>query len=306
MSFNSASFPKGFPISGSPKLREKLMPEFRPGAFGWLRDLPDPRDHWPEHSGVCAAFGELKSGPAVKPKKLDWAEYFSPVDDSHEAIHSSSCACVALAGYFERRSTGQGTRGSRLFLFQNARKLSGGAGNGGADIRTTLKALARFGLPPERYGPSDPSRIEEEPEPFLYSFGRDYQSLAYVRLDPIGATCGHVLQSVKAYLAAGFPSVFGFAVFDSLTREADVPFPTLFDSVLGGSAAVAVGYDDARRIRSTKGALHVRMSWGEDWGEGGYGWLPYAYVEQGLAVDFWTLTRPDWLASGEFLRPVTI
>lgn len=69
---------------------------------------------------------------------------------------------------------------------------------------------------------------------------------------------------------------------------------------------MAVGYDNARRVRSTKGALRVRMSWGEDWGEGGYGWLPYAYVERGLAVDFWTLLRPDWLASGEFLRPAEI
>jgi C1A family cysteine protease len=279
------------------------MPEFRPGAFGWLRDLPDPRDHCPNHPSVHAAFRELKNGHGVRPKKMDWAVYFSPVEDQQGVNISSSCACVALAAYFQRRSTGRATCGSRLFLFQNARKLSGGVGNCGADLRTTLKALARFGLPPERYGPSDPSRIEDEPEPFLYAFGRDYQSLVYIRLDPIGAAGAHVLQSVKAYLAAGFPSVFGFPAFDSLTREADVPFPTRFDSVLGGSAAVAVGYDDARRIRSTKGALRVHMSWGEDWGESGYGWLPYAYVEQGLAVDFWTLLRPDWLASGEFLRP---
>jgi C1A family cysteine protease len=279
------------------------MPEFRPGAFDWLRDLPDPRDQCPEHPSVSAAVGQLKKGPAAAPKKLDWAEYFSPVEDCQPVNHSASSACVALAGYFERRSTGRAARGSRLFLFHNARKLSGGAGNCGADLRTTLKALARFGLPPERYGPNDPSRIENEPEPFLYAFGRDYQSLVYVRLDPIGASGAHVLRSVKAYLAAGFPSVFGFPAFDSLTRAADLPFPTRFDSVLGGSAAVAVGYDDARRIRSTKGALRVHMSWGEDWGERGYGWLPYAYVEHGLAVDFWTLLRPDWLASGEFLRP---
>jgi C1A family cysteine protease len=179
----------------------------------------------------------------------------------------------------------------------------GGTGNSGADLRTTLKALGRFGLPPERYGPYDPSRIEDDPEPFLYAYSREYHALIYVRLDGIGESGCRVLQQVKAHLSAGFPCAFGFPVFDSLTCAADLAFPTHFDATIGGSAAVAVGYDDSRRIRSTKGALRVHTSWGNEWGDVGYGWLPYAYVEEGLAVDFWTLLRPDWLASGEFLAP---
>ena len=142
---------------------------------------------------------------------------------------------MALVGYFQRRSTGRVSLGSRLFVFKNARKLSSGVATGGADLRTTLKALARFGLPPERYGPNEPGRVEDEPEAFLYSFARDYQSLVYVRLDSIGSTGAQVLECVKSHLAAGFPSVFGFSAFDSLTREADVPFPTRFNSVMGGS-----------------------------------------------------------------------
>jgi C1A family cysteine protease len=66
---------------------------------------------------------------------------------------------------------------------------------------------------------------------------------------------------------------------------------------------VAVGFDDAKRIRSWKGALLVRNSWGPGWGDAGYGWLPYAYVDRGLAADFWTLLRLEWLAAGDFNDP---
>jgi C1A family cysteine protease len=107
---------------------------------------------------------------------------------------------------------------------------------------------------------------------------------------------------VKAFLAAGFPVVFGFPVPTSLTDEGDIPYRPMRDSYFGGQAAVAVGYDD-ERIRTSKGALLVRNSWGVAWGEAGYGWLPYGFLQEHLATDFWTVLRPDWIESGQFNRP---
>jgi C1A family cysteine protease len=125
-----------------------------------------------------------------------------------------------------------------------------------------------------------------------------------VRLDPPDSTGVQALRGVKSFLAAGFPSVFGFCVPNSISPEADIPFPTHFDAIMGGHAVVAVGYDDERRIRSTKGALLIRNSWSAAWGNAGYGWLPFRYVEDRLAGDFWTLLAPEWLDSGEFEQPL--
>jgi C1A family cysteine protease len=184
-------------------------------------------------------------------------------------------------------------------------------GDTGAYLRTTIGAMVLFGVPPEEYWPytDDGEKFDKEPPAFCYAFAQNYKTIQYYRHDPPGLLPTAVLSRVKTHLAAGHPSMFGFTVYSSIEMADDrgaIPFPARSERILGGHAVVAVGYDDRIKIANrssgdeTTGAFLIRNSWRTGWGEGGYGWLPYEYVLRGLAEDFWSILKKEWIDTGEF------
>jgi C1A family cysteine protease len=270
---------------------------------GWRRDAPDHRDYTTRHSGVRRMLERLRAPNRARPASVDWREYCLPVQDQQDLGTSTAHACLGLFQYLERRATGQVITPSRLFLYANALRLSGEGTRGSTGLRVTFKAAIRFGLPPERFWPYEAAALERAPDPYLYSFNTEYRDVRYIRVDAVMQSGTQTLDSVKSLVAAGFACALGFGVPSSLTVEPEIPFPSRFDSIRTGHAVTVVGYDDDLRIRSSRGALLIRNSWGAKWGQDGYGWLPYRYVTDHLAADIWTALRAKWLRSGEFRNP---
>ena len=173
-----------------------------------------------------------------------------------------------------------------------------------------MGGLVLFGVPPEEYWPYQISDYDKEPSSFCYAFAQAYQALTYYRLDPPQTPSDVLLNRLKLYLAAGLPSMFGFTVYSSISQASStgkIPFPTPGEQIVGGHAIIAAGYDDNMKIKNSNGggveitgAFLIRNSWGAGWGDGGYGWLPYEYVRRGLAVDWWSLLRNEWIDTGVF------
>jgi C1A family cysteine protease len=243
--------------------------------YGWVPDLPDARDYM--YAAPMATLAKL-------PAKIDLRPNCPPVYDQGQL---GSCTGNAIAGAVQFGRKKQKLKPdfvpSRLFIYYGERVIEGTVdSDSGAMIRDGIKVVVKQGAPPEKDWPYDIAKFAQKPPAKAFADALKDQVVSYSRLS-------QTLSQLKGCLASGFPFVFGFSVYDSfesseVAKTGVVPMPAANESLLGGHAVLAVGYDDAQH------RFIVRNSWGPDWGMHGYFTMPYTYLtERGLSSDFWTI-----------------
>jgi C1A family cysteine protease len=246
--------------------------------YGWKRDLPDKRDHWFENNYLLSVEKPLN--------KVDLRDKCPQVYNQGEL---GSCTANALACAIQYDELKQNLLNnqtpSRLFIYYNERDMEGNIDNDtGASLRDGVKSINNVGYCDETQWPYDIEKFKYKPTQDCYDYARKHKALTYKRVQQDET-------HIKSVLNMGFPVVFGISVYESFESErvaktGIVPLPENSEIMLGGHAIVLVGYDEEKRL------FTFRNSWGEDWGDKGYGYLPYEYVcDNNLASDFWVINK---------------
>ncbi|MGD8450837.1 MAG: C1 family peptidase [Phycisphaerae bacterium] len=269
---------------------------YRIARLGWL---PDPLDHRDlrvqsatvktalERTAKFAAKGAIKARATTKlPPSVDLSSECTRIENQGEIGSCTAHSVVGLLEYLWKQTYGKAVDASRLFVYKATRNLLGWTGDTGAFVRSTIKAVRLFGACPEDYWPYDEPAFDNEPPAFCYAFAQNFKTIIYYRLE-------EKVDALRASLAQGVPFAFGFTCFESLfnpdvEETGVIPFPGPNEAVIGGHAIMAVGYEQAKK------RFIIRNSWGRGWGRRGYGYLPYAYVEQGLADDCWCIVKSQY------------
>lgn len=255
--------------------------------YGWKPDLPDSRDF---------LFSAPRMALADLPPRVDLREQCPAVYDQGRI---GSCTANAIGAAFEFDLLKQGLTDfvpSRLFIYYNERLKEGQAPNdSGAQIRDGVKSVAKQGVCTEVDWSYDdtPAQWDGGPFPPGSKPGQQPPASCYESALQNRATTYHRVvrdsDQFRGCLAAGYPFVVGFTVYESfesrdVAQTGVMPMPQYGESVLGGHAVLAVGYDDDTE------RFIMRNSWGTQWGQAGYFTMPYAYLsERGMSSDFWTI-----------------
>jgi C1A family cysteine protease len=208
------------------------------------------------------------------PRFVDLRNFMSPVENQMTLKSCSANAVVSSYEYFVNRATNEFKDFSRLFVYYNARSKSGSNDQDtGSAIYHCIESIMHddSGLCIESTWPYNENSVNSKPANKAYEEAKKFQVLesCIVETD---------VETMKGCLADGYPFIFGLKLFNSFQNVGSkgiVPMP-MADEVShenhGLHAMLCVGYSDTERF------FIVKNSWGTEWGDNGYCYIPYDYL----------------------------
>lgn len=231
-----------------------------------------------------------------KPKAIPWQE-IGDVDlrqgcsTPRAQGEIGSCTAFASTSMFDfvRRKHSQVTwKPSPLFTYYATRvAVSSTLEDSGATIRDAIKSTVRDGVSMERAWPYVIEKYNEKPPEEAWLIAEKHQTLEYLVMNDYDRN------EWMNCLHDGYPFIFGINLYQSFFD----PIFTLLggymqdpdrfqEKIVGAHCMMAVGYI---KDYNGKSYLIAQNSWGTEWGDRGYCYIPMTYVMSNDTFDFWTI-----------------
>jgi C1A family cysteine protease len=220
----------------------------------------------------------LASLPDAKASAVDYTSQMETARNQGSEGSTTGFALAAAMEYQIRKRFGEVVVLSPRWIYNQTRKVEGTAQSDlGSKLEDAIGVARDIGVIDEEAWPYKAGEYASPP-PAKAEAARRYKIRASKRLSG--------LREIKAALENSGPLVAGITLyqsaFEQFAKTGRLPPPNPKDNVQGAQAFCVVGFDDQHRM------LKVLNSWGAAWGDHGYGYVPYSYVDENLS-EFWAI-----------------
>ncbi len=227
---------------------------------------------------------ETYTAHEVNVSSLDLRNSFTPIKNQGQ---QGSCLAFSLTSIFEyvmQLNKAQDVDLSEAFLYYNARNMDANADTDvnkdtGSRYKPAIDSLAKYGLASEKVWPYREDVYSQKPSDAAYEDASKRKLISAMNVQ-------RKIADIKSALVDGCPVAGSFVLtrsfYEMKNGYVNMPTEEEIDECLapdaekkkhGHHAMVIVGFSDEIQM------FIVRNSWGIDFGEKGYCYIPYAYIE---------------------------
>lgn len=202
---------------------------------------------------------------------IDLRKDFTAIKDQGEMGACSSFALVSIFEYILKKNRQPDIDLSEHFVYYNARKKGGASrADSGSSLSDIIRTLKADGVCLERLFPYDSDDLSKEPPVEAIDDAR-------MRKVVVAKNVKKDLHHIKSAVAEGYPVAVSLKIYNSFQpRRGFVRIPSeneIQHEQSGNHAMVICGYNDETHF------FVVRNSWGREFGDKGYCYIPYGYIE---------------------------
>lgn len=227
----------------------------------------------------------------VKVESVDLRSNFTKIKNQGQQGSCLSFTLTSIFEYMMKVSKQEDYDLSEAFLYYNARNLDtdeSTSNDNGSRFHPSIESLSKYGIALEKYWPYNENVYDKRPSEEAY---KDAETRKLIKA--LNVECS--VKAIKSALSDGYPVAGSFILYPSFNQNgAYIQMPTKeeIESVNNGNeedeqmerharhAMTIVGFSDELQM------FLVRNSWGDDWGDRGYCYMPYAYIENNELFNF--------------------